>query len=227
MAQWQTYSLEDFLLFQPRVYWRLFELNNEALWPLHIPALLLGAGIIALALRPAPWSGRAIAIALGVAWIWVAWSFLWSRYASINWAIAYVAPVFALQGLALVSWPTAHWFAACAGTNGKFPGFIGLALALYALFLHPLTAVLAGRPIQAAEVFGIAPDPTAIATLGIVSMMHRRNAWPLLVIPMLWCMASALTLYVMAAPEAFIPLAAVAVAIAGRIGEGKWWVRLG
>ena len=35
------------LLFSPRVYWRLFELHNEALWPLQVPALLLGAAILA------------------------------------------------------------------------------------------------------------------------------------------------------------------------------------
>jgi len=218
MAQWGTYSLEDFLLFQPRVYWRLFELNNEALWPLPIAALLLGAAILVMVLRPAPWSGRAIAMALGVAWIWVAWSFLWGRYATINWAIAYVAPLFALQGLLLIFWPAAA--RPRAGAN-QVASLIGLALYLYALFLHPLVALLAGRPIQAAEIFAIAPDPTAIATLGIVSMAQGRFAWLLLVIPILWCMGSALTLYAMAAPEALIPLAAALLAITACLAPGR------
>ena len=219
MSEWWTYSLHDLLMFSPRVYWRLFELHNQALWPLHVAALLLGAAVLVLALRPRPWSGRAIAITLGVVWAWVAWSFLWSRYATINWALAYVAPVFALQGL-LLFWAGARGRLQVAASR-SVSGIIGLAVALYALVLHPLTAVLAGRPLQAAEVFGLAPDPTAIATLGLVTMMRRgAAAWLLLVIPILWCVVSTLTLYAMAAPEALIPLAAAGLAIAAGIGKG-------
>jgi hypothetical protein len=213
MGAWDTYSLEDFVMFAPRVYWRLFELANEALWPLHVVALLLGAAILALALRPAPWSGRFIGIALGLVWIWVAWSFLWERYAPINWAIAYVAPVFALQGLLLLFWAPAF-----AGAGGESRRDVGLGLCVYALVLHPLVAMIAGRPIQAAEVFAIAPDPTAIATLGLVCMAQGRAAWPLMIIPVLWCLASALTLYAIGAPEALVPLFAALLAVAARTG---------
>jgi hypothetical protein len=216
MGAWRTYSLEDFLMFSPRVYWRLFELANEALWPLHVAAFLLGAAILALALRPAPWSGRVIGMALGVVWIWVAWSFLWGRYAPINWAIGYVTPVFALQGLMLLFWdPALVW------ASGKARRVVGLGLYLYALVLHPLAAVVAGRPIQAAEVFAIAPDPTAIATLGLVSMAQGRAAGLMMVIPVLWCLVSAVTLYAMGAPEAYVPLAAAVIAITARMGFGR------
>jgi hypothetical protein len=213
MGAWRTYSLEDFLMFSPRVYWRLFELANEALWPLPVAALLLGAAMLALVLRPAPWSGRFIGIALGLVWIWVAWSFLWERYAPINWAIAYVAPVFALQGLMLLFWAPAF-----GGAGGELRRDVGLGLCAYGLALHPLVAMVAGRPIQAAEVFAIAPDPTAIATLGLVCMAQSRAAWPLMIIPLLWCLASALTLYAMGAPDALIPLAAAVAAVAARTG---------
>ena len=90
MSEWWTYALEDFLLFSPRVYWRMFELHNEAVWPLHVVALLLGAAILVWVVRPRPWSDRAIAVILGVAWIWIGWAFLWKRYSGINWAVAYV-----------------------------------------------------------------------------------------------------------------------------------------
>jgi hypothetical protein len=213
MGAWSTYSLEDFVMFAPRVYWRQFELANEALWPLPVAGLLLGAAILALALRPTAWSGRFIGIALGIVWLWVAWSFLWARYASINWAIAYVAPVFALQGLMLLFWAPAF-----AGSGGEPRRDVGLGLCVYALALHPLVAMVAGRPIQAAEVFAIAPDPTAIATLGLVCMAEGRAAWPLMILPLLWCLASALTLYAMGAPEAFVPLAAAVAAVAARTG---------
>ena len=48
MSEWWSYRAEDFLLFSPRVYWRMFELHNAAFWPLHL--LTLAAGLIAILL---------------------------------------------------------------------------------------------------------------------------------------------------------------------------------
>ena len=59
MSEWWTYRLESFLLFSERVYWRLFELHNAAIWPAQVVALLLGAMILYLLLRVRPWSSRA------------------------------------------------------------------------------------------------------------------------------------------------------------------------
>jgi hypothetical protein len=216
MPEWQTYSLADALLFSPRVYWRLIHLHNEAVWPLHILALLLGAAILKGGVRPSRWTAQAAAAGLAVAWVWVAWSFLWSRYATINWPMVYVAPGFALQGLLLV------WFGAVRSrlvlmSSLRIPRVIGLALFSYALLVHPWVAILAGRPIQAAEVVGILPDPTVIATLGLISMAAgARMEWLLLVVPLAWCALSWATLYAMGEPEAWIMVAAAVLAVAAR-----------
>ena len=102
MSEWWTYRAEDFLLFSPRVYWRMFELHNAALWPLHVLTLAAGLIIVILiAWRPGTWT-RWIAFILAMLWILVAWSFLWNRYATINWAAAYVAPAFAVEGVLLL-----------------------------------------------------------------------------------------------------------------------------
>ena len=58
------------------------------------------------------------------------------------------------------------------------PRRIGLALFLYALAIHPLIAPLTGRPWTQAEIFGLAPDPTAIATLGILLAADRPRLAP-------------------------------------------------
>ena len=102
MSEWWTYRPEDFLLFSPRVYWRMFELHNAALWPLQVLALAAGLIIILLvAWRPRS-SARWLALLLAILWIFVGWSFLWNRYAAINWAAAYVAPAFAVEGVLLL-----------------------------------------------------------------------------------------------------------------------------
>jgi len=208
MSEWLSYSLEDFLMFSPRVYWRLFELHNRSVWPAQGIALFLGIAGLAFLLRPRPWSDWLIATGLGLAWAWVAWSFLWLRYATINWAIAYVAPIFALEALVLIlvkSTAARPLFALDRGV----PACIGLALYLYALVFHPLVPLIEGRSLWSAEVFAIAPDPTAIATLGLVAMAPRREIALIGIIPATWCLASWATLHTMDSSLAVIPLAAV------------------
>jgi hypothetical protein len=212
MSAWLSYSLEDFLLFSPRVYWRMFELHNRTVWPGQGVALLFGLAVLALLLRPRPWSDWLIAAGLGLAWAWVAWSFLWLRYATINWAIANVAPLFVLEAVMLML---------AKGTADR-PLFnidrsvaagIGLTFYLYALVLLPLVPLIEGRTLRSAEVFAIAPDPTAIATLGLLTLAPVRNALLLGIIPAAWCLASWATLHTMGSSLAAIPLAAVGLAV--------------
>src|SRR5688500_9472693 len=61
---------------------------------------------------------------------------------------------------------------------------------------------LLGRSWTQTEVFGIAPDPTAIATLGIVLAARGRVRWELLIIPLIWCAISGATLWTMGSADA-------------------------
>ena len=61
------------------------------------------------------------------------------------------------------------------------------------------------------EIFGVAPDPTVIATMGIL-LLARRVSWELLVIPLFWCALSGAVLWTMGSPDALVmPVAALAV----------------
>lgn len=193
MGDWASYSLSDFLLFSPRAYWRMFELHNAEWWPL--PLATLAAGIAALALvlfRPrqhAHW----IALILAVLWAWVAWSFFWQRYATINWAAAYVAPAFALQAALLLVIGT--WRDRLRFDRPRVIGAVGNALSAFAILVYPLLSPIFGRPWIGAEIFGIAPDPTVLGTLGFLLLARGRWTFALLPIPLLWCVASGITLW--------------------------------
>ncbi len=195
MSEWWTYRPEDFLLFSPRVYWRMFELHNAALWPLQVLTFAAGLIIILLvAWRPRS-SARWLALLLAILWIFVGWSFLWNRYAAINWAAAYVAPAFAVEGvLLLVSGPLLDGL---AFDRRGLAGWIGYFILAFALAGQPLLAPLQGRDWASSEVFGIAPDPTAIATLGLLLLARGRLLPLLLPIPVLWCLLSGITLRTM------------------------------
>lgn len=208
MSEWRTYNLSDLLLFSQRTYYRLFELYNIEQWPLQILALALGALVWVLWRRGGDRAGRAIAAILAVCWLWVAWAFHWQRYANINPAAGHFALVFALEALLLL-W-TGAWGHFTPAPAPWLQQRAGLGIFLFALLIFPLVGSLLGRSWTQTEVFGMAPDPTALATLGVLLFAGVRPAWPLYPIPVAWCMISGATLWAMESPDfAIVPLAAL------------------
>lgn len=214
MGEWWTYSPEDFLMFSPRVYWRMFALHNGALWPLPLvgPVLALAAGLLCLR----PWGVRIALAMLAVAWAFVGWAFLWTLYGVINWAVLYAAPLFALQAMLLAL--AAARGPAARGSETLPPPAPRLAVGAVLVALaaaYPLLAPLAGRPIAEAEVFGLAPDPTAIGTLGVLVLAGGGAAvWP---VPVLWCLFSAATLWTLGTAQGVVPFAAALLAPAAAL----------
>ena len=208
--EWWSYSLSDFLLFSPRTYYRLIERYNVAVWPGHI--LTLGVGLCLLVLvRPSTVTrGRIISGLLALLWIWVAWAFLWRRYATINWAALYLLPLFVLQ-IVLLVW-TGVIRSSLRFTGTGVIGAIGMVLLVLSL-AYPVIALVVGRTWPQAEIFGIAPDPTTIGTAGLLLLTTGRVRWELLAVPLLWCLVSGLTLWAMGSPEALLPPAVALIVI--------------
>jgi len=214
MSEWWTYTLSDFLLFSPRTYDRLFEIYNAAIWPMQLAAIALGVAILVLLLRPAaePRRTRAIAAAVAACWIWVAIAFHARRYATINWAAVYFAWAFGCEA-ALWTWIAFGGGRLTFERPVDLGGRLGLAILFFALAVTPLAAPLLGRGWRSAQVFGVAPDPTALATLGLLLVSRGRGRGWLMVIPVIWSVLSALTLLAMKSPEAWIPAATAAVVV--------------
>jgi hypothetical protein len=204
MTDWLSYSLSDFLLFAPHTYYRLFELYNEAIWPGQFLALGAGIVIFALLLRRDAKRSRAVPALLAGCWLWVAWAYLLTRYDTINWAAKYFAAGFVLQAVLLIAISLRRrvHLDPSSDTKNRF----GLALFLFALAIQPLIgSFLFDRSWTQAEIFALAPDPTAVATLGVLLLtVHGRAAWLLMPLPLAWCATSAMTLWAMSAPEAWV-----------------------
>jgi hypothetical protein len=200
MAEWWTYSLSDFLLFSPRTYYRLFELYNAAVWPGQLIAVAVGLAIAAMLLRPK--HGRIVAVLLAACWLWVAWAHLFTYYATINWAAPYAAAAFVGEALLLALIGAAGRFSLSA--RARPAGYVGLGLYTFALAIQPLIGPLAGRSWSQVEIFGIAPDPTVVATLDVLLRATARPLWALLPIPVAWCAVSGATAWAMGAPDAWV-----------------------
>ncbi|URI05915.1 hypothetical protein MW290_08150 [Aquincola tertiaricarbonis] len=221
MSEWWTYRPSDFLMFAPRTYWRLFELHNTAWWP--APPWLVLAGGVVLALLwcqrknvPAGWL-RGMAALLALGWAFSGWAFVAQRYAPINWAaeglaLACAVPALVLAALALPDCPLQ------AAASARYRA--GLLLLGWAVVGHPLLAPIFDRPLLQAEVWMLAPDPTAVATLGWLLAVqpgarHARwlcaLAWTATVA---WCAVSAATLWTMGSAQGWV-VAGLAVAAVG------------
>ncbi|MES2958676.1 MAG: DUF6064 family protein, partial [Pseudomonadota bacterium] len=222
--EWWTYRPSDFLLFSARTYYRLFELYNADVWPAQL--LTSGLGLLLwVALRQGRRAARRAAFALlAMAWLWVAWGFHWQRFAGINWAATWYAAAFGVEAVLLL---------ACAlrGPQPDQPalrdgaGKFGMALLLTALLVQPLLGALLGRSWLQAEVFGLAPDPSVLATLGVLLLQTPRRcarrpalAWLLWPIPLLWCALTGMTLATMHADDAWLMPIAALLSLAA-----LWW----
>lgn len=204
MSEWWTYTLSDFLMFSPSTYYRLFELYNREIWPTQLLCLGLGIWLLALMQGRGHRQGRVAAAILAGCWLWVAIAFHLHRYATINWAASYFAGFFAIEALLLLWTGVVRGQLVFDGANSTVRR-TGFAVVLFGVFGIPLIGLLVGRDWIQGEVFGVAPDPTAIATLGVMLAASGRVFWELLIIPLLWCAISGATLFAMRSADAPVP----------------------
>jgi hypothetical protein len=212
MSEWWTYRLASFLLFSPRTYYRLLELYNLAIWPAQLAGMAIGLAIVVLLIRNVHHRDRVVAALLSACWLWIAWAFLYQRYAQINWAAPWFAAAFAYEASLLVV------FGVLAGRLVLQPAsscnlWTATSLVAISVLGYPLLAPLTGRPSTTAEIFGVACDPTAIASVATLALVRGRIRWLLLAVPLLWCAVSAATLWAMNAPEASAVVAATLLAL--------------
>jgi hypothetical protein len=208
-----SYRPEDFLLFSPDVYRRLFLLHNADFWwtlPISLAlAALLGFALWVKGRRVSP--GLVVGLALANGWILVGASFFLASYNSINWAAPYISPLFFLGGILLSAAALRRRF-----TNRASPArrFGGAALLLYGFLLHPIALSFLGWPAAGLEFALIAPDPTVIASLGLLLFGGGWLCRCAFALALVWCGASWLTLHTLGLVEAFLPATAALIAIA-------------
>jgi hypothetical protein len=207
MSEWWTYTLSDFLLFSSKTYYRLLELHNAALWPAHLAAMAAGVAILFLIMRPSPWQRPIIGTLLALAWLSVAWFYFHRRYQTINWTADYASIAFAIEAGLFILWATSREsFAAHVSRRGRF----AMALVVYALVFQPLIGPFLGRSWAGIEIFAIAPNPTVAASLAIIAYVGSRLRWLMMIVPLLWCIVTALTEFAIGARDGTImPILAI------------------
>jgi hypothetical protein len=191
MSEWWTYRLHDFLMFSPRTYTRMFELYNEAIWPINALAALLAFALLFVATRLAfpgsnhsstranhdawqRWLRVAVFTYFAVTHVWIAFVFLRQHYAPIFWAANYFALAFMAQA-ALFAFATVVALLsrnAFCFTRSQPVAVISVVIVSLALLVHPAALFATQNHAGALEWVGVAPDPTAIGALGFLLLLR-------------------------------------------------------
>jgi hypothetical protein len=178
----------------------MFHRYNDAIWPMQIVAYAIGFVIVAMLVARIRGArsflashiavDRVLPALLAAFWAWIGLVFLWGYQTDIS------ASGRPFGALFLVG-ATAFLIAALRGADlglGRVPSWrlaIGGAMILYAMLVYSLAGALAGHTYPSAPVFGVAPCPTTIFTLGVLVACARAR-WHVVVVPLLWaCIATA------------------------------------
>lgn len=209
---WYSYSLSDFLMFGPEVYLRLFVRINQDFWPWHGIAVVMMALIAGFLVRGDTLAKRGILLLLAGAWVWSGTGFLMAYYGPINSPATWFGWAFVLQAalLTLVAlvWP---WDRGSARPARRWQVGAGW---LIMVALLPLLAVGQSGNWQAVALFGIAPGVTVAASVPCLLLLPRRVRWLFLLLPLLWSMFSAATMWTLGTRLMFVlPVATLALTV--------------
>ncbi len=200
------------LPFTPEVFFAQFEDYNLAIWPAQIIAYALGLLALALAFRPTDSSGRIIGAILASLWLWNGVVYHWLTFATINFAAPLFAALFLVEAL-LLAWRLVIRGGVAFSFRNDGAGRAGAALMVLAIVIYPLFGALAGHGWPQAAMFGVAPGPTVIFTLGMLLLAEKRVPYGLIVIPLLWSLIGASAVWLLDAPEDVTLLLAGALAL--------------
>jgi hypothetical protein len=163
----------------------VFIAYNAAIWPAQIVAYGFGLVAVAALCLERPLASRLILSVLATMWLWNGISYHFLFFAEINPAAKGFAALFVVQALL---------FAASAiMTNGlrfrrgvDIKSALGSSCVVYALLIYPILGILAGHGMMAGPMFGVAPCPTTIFTIGFLLFARGRWVAWLSIIPFLW-----------------------------------------
>jgi hypothetical protein len=199
MSEWWTYRLHDFLMFSPRTYARMFELYNEAIWPINALAAMIAFALLFIAVRmrfprssasminsehasnPPGWQHMlnvAVFAYFAIAHAWIAIVFMREHYAPIFWAAEYFAIAFIAQATlfalaAAIALCSRDAFGVVRSTR---VAALGVSIVSLALLAHPTVLLAMQNNWMTIEPVGIAPDPTAMSALGFLLLIRPTDA---------------------------------------------------
>ncbi len=206
------FTVEDFFA--------VFGRYNQAIWPLQIGAYVIGVAIVILLFRRSHSSSTVIALALSALWLVNGVGYHWLFFAQINPVARGFAAVFVVQAVLLAAAPWLYPRLSFA-VRADARSVVGLALIVFAAVGYPLWGVLAGHSYPFAPVFGVAPCPTTIFSVGVLLMGNWRTVRWLLIIPAIWSAIGGSAAVLLHTPQDFGLIATLVIVLAFYLGHWR------
>jgi hypothetical protein len=176
------------LPFSAASFFDVFVAYNAAIWPVQIIAYGLGLSVVGAIVAAARLAPRFVPAALAVMWAMNAVGYHALYFATINPAADAFAALFMLQAALFA-------FCACADSSGivfrlarDMRSVAALAATIYSMFVYSVLGIWAGRDLMAGPIFGVAPCPTVVFTLGVLMIGQGRAIVFLSIVPVLWAL---------------------------------------
>jgi Family of unknown function (DUF6064) len=198
----------------------VFAAYNAAIWPFQIAAYGLGLVVLSAVFVPSRGLMRIGLAALAILWAITGIGYHLIFFAKINPVAPAFAALFVVQAILFVA--SAFRPADLRLHLGwDFRTVAGLVTIVYGVAIYPVLGIWAGHGLMAGPMFGVAPCPTTIFTIGLLLLSRGRWVVWLSVIPFLWSLIGLAAALQLGIPEDLgMPVAGVA--LAGVLGWEAW-----
>jgi len=169
-------------------FYEMFGVYNRAVWPMPVVMYVLAVAAVVLAVKKTKRSDSFVSLIMGFFWLWggIVFSLMYfGRFHPIGYFSAllfmFQGKVFVLNGLGVGVKPRVS-FRFCSDGYG----WVGALLVLYALVVYPLIGFATGHGYPGGPIFGTAPCPVTIFTIGMLCWTERKEPTVLFIVPILW-----------------------------------------
>jgi hypothetical protein len=188
------------LPFSRSEFLQVFADYNTAIWPLQPVAAGLGLLAIVVLYRRFAWADRLIAGILCSFWTMMAVGYQWMFFSTVNDAAHAFGILFLLAALAFFVEGVVRsrmTFDVVPGVRG----WVAVLLVVYAFAVYPLIGLIVTHPYPETPLFGVAPCPTTIFTLGFLLLVRHPRPWLLAAVPLLWSVIGGSAAFILNVPQ--------------------------
>ncbi|ANK81139.1 MAG: hypothetical protein TEF_10275 [Rhizobiales bacterium NRL2] len=180
----------------------VFTAYNQAIWPLQIVTEALGLAMTGCLFIGNGGAQRAAFALLGAMWLLMGVGYHLTFFAQINPAANVFGALFILQAV-LFAIEGAWRGRISMRLEGGFRAWLAGALIAYALIIYPMIGLLGAQPYPETPLFGVAPCPTVIFTLGLLILADHPQRWMLATIPLVWSLIGGSAAVLLEVPQDF------------------------
>ena len=188
------------LPFDTEQFFAVFATYNAAIWPSQLVGYGLGIGAVCALLLRHPFRERMALAILPVLWAWNGFAYQLIYFTEINPAAVAFGGIFILQAaIFAIRAVFVHDLRFVVSANWR--AVIGLCLIVYAILVYEVLGAFAGHGLMKGPLFGVAPCPTTIFTIGLLLMGSGRSVRWLSVLPITWALIGTSAAVTLNVPE--------------------------